>query len=65
MASRKAARREEREALGRGEMPESLANWKVRGRAAGYLYKGQTLRGSLWEPEGKLEDLAAAAATRK
>jgi hypothetical protein len=31
LAERKAARQEEKEALGRGEMPESLLNWKVRG----------------------------------
>jgi hypothetical protein len=30
LAERKAARREEREALGRGEMPDSLKKWRVR-----------------------------------
>jgi len=34
LASRKAERTAEREALGRGEMPESLAKWKVRGACA-------------------------------
>lgn len=29
MAARKAVRQQERDALGRGEMPESLKEWKV------------------------------------
>jgi hypothetical protein len=30
LAERKAARRAERDALGRGEVPDSLKNWRVR-----------------------------------
>ncbi len=40
LATRKAERLAEREALGRGEMPDSLAKWKVGGRGWGWEVGG-------------------------